>query len=228
MPQLDGATGLSGSFSIDCICTECDRAWIAILKKTIADATNAFEDYDYTTALQHIEDTFWNFCDNYLEIVKAQAYRGGGTAESLSALAGLNWSLKTFLRLFAPFMPFITEEIWSWNYKDESTSIHCAPWPTVEEAAAVDAPQNDKSFEAATEVISRVNGFKTRSQVSLRTPVIEFAAAGSKEYIEALEGMISYVVEATSCEAEPVLTVDDKVDPEEGHFKVEVKLGKYK
>jgi valyl-tRNA synthetase len=228
LTQLDGATALSGCFSIDNICTECDRAWVAILKKTIEDTTKAFEDYDYTSALQHIEDTFWNFCDNYLEIVKAQSYLEGSTAESLSALAGLNWSLKTFLRLFAPFMPFITEEIWSWCYKDESTSIHCAPWPSVEEVAEVDAPKNEKSFAAATEVISQVNGFKTRNQVSLRTPVIEFEVKAATEYIEALEGMISYVVEATNCETTPVLTGDDDIALEDGHFMVEVKLGKYK
>ncbi|MCK5058071.1 MAG: valine--tRNA ligase [Candidatus Aminicenantes bacterium] len=228
LSQLDAATGLSGSFSPGCICTECDRAWIAILKKTIEEATKAFDDYDYTAALQCIEDTFWNFCDNYLEMVKAQAYRGGGTADSLSALAGLNWSLKTFLRLLAPFTPFITEEIWSWNYKDESASIHRAPWPAVEEVAVVKAPENDKSFEAAVEVISLINGFKTRSQVSLRTPVIELEVKGTKEYIEALEGMLSYVVESTNCEVEPVLTTVDSTGPEEGHFNVEIKLGKYK
>lgn len=229
LSQLDGAKGLSGAFSPAMICTECDRAWIAILKKTIADATSAFEDYDYSTALQGIEDTFWNFCDNYLEMVKVQAYRGGETAESLSALAGLNWSLKTFLRLFAPFMPFVTEEIWSWKYKEEeSDSVHRASWPAEAEVKMVDSPANEKSFEAATEVISRVNGFKTRSQVSLRTPVTEFIVSGSAEYITALKGMISYVVESVNCEIDPVLAIEEETVPEEGHFRVEVELGKYK
>ncbi|MCK4760887.1 MAG: valine--tRNA ligase [Candidatus Aminicenantes bacterium] len=226
--QLDSAKPLAGSFSVEHICTECDRAWIAILRKTIADASRAFEDYDYTTALQGIEDSFWNFCDNYLEIVKVKAYQGGETAESLSALAGLNWSFKTFLRFFAPFMPFITEEIWSWRYSDESESIHLASWPSATEVAQVDEPVSDKSFDAAKEVISRVNGFKTTSQVSLRTPVIEFCVKGVEEYINALRGMISYVVDAVNCEAEPVLEVVEALPAEEGNFQVEIKLGKYK
>jgi valyl-tRNA synthetase len=225
--QLDGATGISGGFALSLVCTECDRAWVDILKKTIADAAAAFEDYDYTAALQCIEDTFWNFCDNYLEMVKAKAYQGGGTAESLSALAGLNWSLKTFLRLFAPFMPYITEEIWSWRYSDEGKSIHCASWPTIEEAEIVAAPKNEKSFEAAVEVISRINGFKTRSQVSLRTPVIALQISGAAEYVNALGDMLPYIMDTVGCEADPVISIDENIRPEDGHFKVEITLGKY-
>ena len=229
--QLDGLDTSSGEVSLDkmeSVCTECDRAWIAILRTAIETATAAFEDYDYTAALQLIEETFWNFCDNYLEMVKAQAYRGGTSPESLSALVTLNWSLKTFLRLFAPFMPFITEEIWSWQYAGESTSIHKASWPSKEEIAVVDAPVNMESFPAAVEAISLVRGFKTTSSVSQKRPVASFELKGSQANLDAVKLMISYVMESTNAETPPVLMVDDTIKEEEGRFKVTVELGEYK
>ncbi len=227
--QLDAVEDIENmDLSLDNICTECDRAWIAILRATIEEATQSFENYDYTAALQRIEDTFWNFCDNYLEIVKETAYSGGHTPESRSALVGLNWSLKTFLRLFAPFMPFVTEEIWSWRYSGESASIHTAPWPSSKEIAMVQAPENKKSFTAAVEVISLINGFKTTSQVSLRTPVEELKITGSSEDLEALKCMLPYIKDVVRCESEPVLAVGDIAENQDDNFQVDIQLGEYK
>ncbi|UCH92276.1 MAG: class I tRNA ligase family protein, partial [Candidatus Aminicenantes bacterium] len=226
--QLDRAKTPVENFSLDQVCTECDRAWVAILKKTIDSAAAAFEDYDYTTALQQIEDTFWYFCDHYLEMVKTKAYQGGETPGSQSALVTLNWSLKTFLRLFAPFMPFLTEEIWSWRYTGESASIHKASWPTNEEVAAVEMPAHDESFACAVEVISRIRGFKTENKVSQKRPVKTLEIRSSQANLDAVRPMIPYIVEAANAEASPVLTIDDTIKEEEGRFKVSVQLGEYK
>ncbi len=228
MGQLDAAGKLVGELSLDRVCTECDRAWIAILRKTLETAEAAFEDYDYTMALQSVEDTFWYFCDHYLEMVKTKAYEGGNSPGSLSALATLNWSLKTFLRLFAPFMPFLTEEIWSWRFTGESKSIHKAPWPTVQEISGVEAPSCKESFTAAVEVLSRIRGFKTENQVSQKRPVASVEIRGSQDDLEALQPMISYIVESANAEAAPVLTVDETINKEESRFRVSVQLGEYK
>ena len=230
LTQLDAANKPVDDFSLDQVCTECDRAWIAILKDVIERASGAFEYYDYTTALQYTEDAFWNFCDNYLEMVKVNAYKAGATAESNSALATLNWSFRTFLRLFAPFIPFVTEEIWSWRYKEESVSIHKAAWPVIEEVAAVAAPVSVESFAAATEVISKVRGFKTTNKVSQKRPAAKIEVRGLQADLDAVKLMISYIMDSTNAETPPVLILDETVnkEAEAGRFKVSVELGEYK
>jgi valyl-tRNA synthetase len=230
LTQLDGAEHFTGDYTMDHVCTECDRAWVAILREAVEKAGTAFEDYDYTTVLQGVEDTFWNFCDNYLEMAKDRSYEGGETPESRSALVTLNWSLKTFLRLFAPFMPFITEEIWSWHYKEESASVHKASWPTKEEVAGVETPGNDESFAAAVEVISMVRGFKTTNQVSQKRPIAKLEIMGSRANLEAIKPMMSSIIDVTNTETEPVLTVDESItgEGETARFKVTLELGDYK
>ena len=93
------------------------------LAALVDEATRDLEEYDYARVLQRTEEFFWRFCDDYLELVKGRRYGEQGAAAAASANAALAAALSVMLRLFAPFLPFVTEEVWSW-WRDGS--VHTA------------------------------------------------------------------------------------------------------
>ena len=105
-----------------------------------ARATALFDELDYADALDAIERFFWTgFTDNYLELVKARARSetdAGGPR--LGGARRCSSGLSVLLRLFAPFLPYVTEEVWSWGFAEATglRSIHRAPWPGPAEIAA--------------------------------------------------------------------------------------------
>ncbi|MGC9668078.1 valine--tRNA ligase [Planosporangium sp. 12N6] len=138
-----------------------DRSLLAALAATVDDTTAALDGYDHTAALTAVERFFWMFCDDYIELVKIRAYGGSPSARAALALA-----LSVQLRLFAPVLPYVTEEVWSWwRYG----SVHLAPWPSVRELAGA---VGDRTVLAVTsEALHQVRRAKSDRQVSMKTAV---------------------------------------------------------
>ena len=145
-----------------------DIAMLARLASVVDEATTAFETYDYARALEKSESFFWWFCDDYVELVKTRAYSEG--AGSDSARAALQRALSTLQRLFAPHIPFATEEVWSWW---QSGSIHRAPWPTRTDllGGATEVESTEALLDAVCNVLAVIRRTKTEAKVSQRAEV---------------------------------------------------------
>ncbi|GAA0912372.1 valine--tRNA ligase [Nonomuraea longicatena] len=135
-----------------------DLSMLAALADAVREAGAALAAYEHTRALEVAERFFWTFCDDYLELVKARAYDGDA-----SAVAALRRALEIQLRLFAPFLPFVTEEVWSW-WRDGS--VHRAAWPAPEHG------QGDPAVLAvASDVLGQIRKAKSEARLSMRAEV---------------------------------------------------------
>lgn len=192
------------SIPIEEITCELDRSLVEKLRHTIKDATSSFDGFDYAAALQHTEEAFWSFCDYYLELVKVRSYHETDTAERRSALATLSWAESTFLRLFAPFLPFVTEELWSRAFNSSSKSVHKAAWPSVTEVKSVNPPTHDGAWDLAVAVMSAVRGAKTEAKRSLKWPVEKLSIKGSDAQIASLRSIFTDLCDASNVEESKV------------------------
>ena len=150
-----------------------DQAMLIALADVVKTATNAFDEYDHTKALEVAEKFFWTFTDDYLELVKERAYNADGAvteAEQASATIALRKALHVMLRLFAPFLPFAAEEVWGW-WQKISGSIHRAAWPTVDELVTDLDLGNQGLLELASIAVSGVRKAKTDAKVSMKAAV---------------------------------------------------------
>ena len=137
------------------------------LATLVTGATERLEkDYDYAWVLQHTETFFWDFCDNYLELVKSRRYGDFGDEAAGSANSTMLVVLSVLQRLLAPYLPFVTDEVWSWW---QEGSVHAAPWPTAEEVLAAAAEQNPGAYDVylrTTEVLAAIRKKKSERSLS--------------------------------------------------------------
>jgi valyl-tRNA synthetase len=167
-----------------------DRSMLAALEGIVVAATDAFEQYDYARALETAERGFWEWTDDYVELVKGRAYGDGPSARS--AHAALQTALGVYLRLFAPFLPFVSEEVWSWWREG---SVHRSRWPGVEELFGLTGDAG--VLEAAGQVLAAARRAKSDAQVSMRAEVDSIDVAGPEVGLERLRLGEPDLLEAT-------------------------------
>ncbi len=228
------ALGLGPAPADGAVTEPLDRAVLAELADLVDDATRAFDAFDYARALQRTEDLFWRFCDDYLELVKVRAY-GSGEGDSsegaVSARVALRESLSTLLRLFAPFLPYVTEEVWSWCRTDagalpgfEVVSVHRADWPDAAslraragQSTAGSKADTEGVLAVASEVLGRIRKAKSDAKVSMRADVDVVVVTDTEARLAALSaasgdlrdaGKVTELVTATLGDGEePSVTV---------------------
>ena len=200
-----------------------DRAMLRRLGDVVARCTEAFDAFDHARALEATEEFFWFFCDDYVELVKARGYGEQGSQAARSAIGALRLTLAAVLRLFAPFLPFVAEEAWSWW---QEGSIHRASWPDPGELRAAAAGADPgrvhavpagadpaRVLDAASAAIAAVRGAKSAARLSMRAPVRKLVVSAGEDDIAAVRavlrdvqaaGKVEQVVVRPSASARPV------------------------
>jgi valyl-tRNA synthetase len=166
-----------GAPASDAISNPLDLAMLAELSTVVSAATGAFDRYDHTSALEVTERFFWTFCDDYIELVKERAYSGDD-----SARAALRAGLDTLLRLFAPVLPFVTEEVWSWWHDG---SVHRASWPAT--AGSAGDPGVLRLTAAA---LGQIRKAKSDRKLSMKAEVPRAEIRGSARELALVESAL--------------------------------------
>jgi valyl-tRNA synthetase len=185
-----------------------DRAMLSNLASLVREATEALDDYEYGRAIELIEREFWGFCDDYLELVKGRRYGEQGPEGAASANSALIAALSVYLRLFAPYLPFATEEVWSW-WKDGS--VHRAPWPAGDELAALVRGVSDdeqQKWSYAREVIGEVRKRRSEAKQPLKVPIVRAVIADAAERLAHLDAIEADLRAAVRIEAIERKTAD--------------------
>ncbi|WP_448624632.1 valine--tRNA ligase [Geodermatophilus sp. URMC 64] len=206
--------GATSGLTADQVTEPIDLGLLAGLAEVVDEATAAMDAYNYTRALEVAETFFWSFCDDYVELVKSRAYGSGSAAES--AQATLAVALSVLLRLFAPVLPFVTEEVWSWW---QSGSVHRSTWPAASELPRGGDPA---VLEVAGVALAGVRKAKSDAKVSMRADVESATVTAPAAQVPLVEAARSDLVDAgriaslSVVAGEGELTVDVVLAPVEG------------
>lgn len=179
-----------------------DRAAMAKMAFVVRTATEALESYEHSKALEIIESYFWQFCDDYIELVKNRAYgtpdehgRTPSEAAVLSARTALGLGLDAFARLLAPYLPYATEEVWHWMHDGEG-SVHRAAWPTPEPYVIAASGVSPETLAWAGRAVEQLRKIKSEAKVSMKTPILSVALSAAADGVNAIRSAIDDIAQA--------------------------------
>ena len=192
-----------------------DRSMLHNLADLVEAATRAFEAFDYARALERTESFFWVFTDDHLELVKARAYGEHGPAPAASARAALREALAVLQKLFAPFLPFVAEEVWRWWH---GASVHASAWPDPDRLRELAAGAGPAPSAVASAVLGEVRRAKSETRRPLRTPVLRTTVTDTADRLAVLDAVAGDVRAAGRIGelvtvAGPVFAVESELEP---------------
>ena len=193
---------LSQSAEVGPVSREVDRAFVAELSERVGRATADLERYEFGKALQETETFFWTrFTDTTIELLKGRARNESDPEGAASAVAALRLGLSVLLRLFAPVLPYITEEVWSWAYAEETgePSVHAAGWPGESDFTGIEAPEDAGSLDIAIECWRAVMKAKADAEVGMGREIERLGIAGNAATLARLAPGLPDVVAAVRC-----------------------------
>ena len=189
-----------------------DKSMLASLQEVIAGSTEAFEGYDHTKALEKAESFFWTFTDDYLELVKERAYGQGDFTEQEkgSAVIALRQALGVLVRLFAPFIPFAAEEVWSWW---QDGTVHKSSWPTSGEISGEDAGL----MILASAALVQIRKSKSDNKLSMKAEIATALVSGPVAMQSMAKDLaaVGHIAELNFKEAKEVSVTDLKFQPDQ-------------
>jgi valyl-tRNA synthetase len=153
-----------------------DKWLLSKLNRVVKNCTDSFDAYEYSKCKAEVEKFFWHtFCDQYMEIIKDRMYNPQirGAEARKSAQLGVYQGILTVLKMMAPIMPHITEEIYHLYFadKEKQLSIHTSNWPEFN-SLLIDEKAEEMG-DLAVEVINAVRKFKSEKQLSMKEELAE-------------------------------------------------------
>ena len=159
--------------------TEIDKWILTKYSKLVNKCTKQMDRYDYSQTMKDVEYFLWHeLADHYLEMIKSSIYENINVENIKYTLYTIGFGI---LKLFSPFIPHITEEIYETFYKnfEESASIHISDWP---DSVMIDN-NSEKIGECVKNYISQVRSWKSESGIALNAPLKSTATYASKDLI---------------------------------------------
>ena len=197
--DTEGSKSIGLLGSLKGISTQLDRSWIGYLLQMYEQVTENLQKFSYAVALDQIEKTFWLFCDNYLELVKGRAYQLKSEKSGQSGIRTLDVSLYFFIKMLAPYMPFVTDHLWRQRYSEiylsedkNSPSVHVQDWGLREldkkEILSWGTVKQDSDLlNFSFFILQKIRSFKASKQKSLSSKVKKFEMKMNKKQASLFE-----------------------------------------
>ena len=176
-----------------------DRWILSRLTRAAEEASRGMKKYEYSLAMKSAEHFFWKvLCDNYLEIAKNRLYSDGDTPERRSAQYALYRALYGSLRLFAPVLVHVTEELYQAIFKEHEghESIHLSPWPQPDYIDEEALEYGDMTLR----IIEEARRFKSERNLSMAAPLKELRVTAPQARLKGLKQFRDDLMSVTRAE----------------------------
>ena len=220
--QTEGLKTQNLKESLSEITESVDKCWMKKMLETYKEAGDLLKENNFTQGLELVEKNFWNFCDNFLELIKGRVYKLKGEKEALSGARALDCSMDIFLKLFAPYLPYVSEEVFSLRSKE---SLHKTLWLKEAEIKSLMSKISFKEdfLEEVFLILEKVRSLKTKSQKSLASPLKSLKVKVPKDLLKKGDLFKKDLIFASQVEEENLSLEEGKELSVELEFKEEEK-----